>query len=85
MISKEITVKVMGHVEESPVAKLVQIANKYDSRIYFESDNRHINGKSMMGMMTLALYNDEDVVVSAEGPDEADAVLELEAYLTMSE
>ncbi len=81
MTRKNVTVKAITKREENPIAMLVQIANKFESRIYFESDNRHINAKSMMGMMTLALYDDEEVVVSAEGADEADAVDALETYL----
>lgn len=82
MISKEVTVKGLESHEESPIAKLVQISSRFESRIYFESDNRHINGKSMMGMMTLALYDDEDVVVTADGSDEAEAMEALVKYLT---
>lgn len=83
MKKKEITVKVLGNVEQSPIAMLVQIASKFESKIYFEDENRHINAKSMMGMMTLALYNDEDVIISADGPDEDEAIAAIESFLVM--
>ncbi|MCR5087274.1 MAG: HPr family phosphocarrier protein [Lachnospiraceae bacterium] len=82
MITKEIKVTVLGGRDDRPIANLVQIANDFNSRIYLESDGRSVNAKSIMGMMTLGLYPDEPVTVTAEGDDEADAVSRIEAYLT---
>ena len=61
---------------------LVQVASQYESRIYLETDNKRINAKSIMGMMTLNLTEGEELTVSAEGSDEQDAAERMEKYLT---
>ena len=46
-----------------------------------EQDDRHINAKSIMGMMTLGLTPGKVITVIADGSDEAAAVEKLEGYL----
>ncbi len=82
MVRKEVTVNILGGKEERPIALLVQIANEFSSKIYFESDGHPVNGKSIMGMMTLGLYPGEPVTVTAEGEDEEAAVEKIENYLS---
>lgn len=55
----------------------VQVANKYSSRIYIIMENRQVNAKSIMGLVSLGMLKDEEVSLQAEGPDEQDAVNEL--------
>ena len=61
---------------------VVQTAGRYNSVISIIMDNKRVNAKSIMGMMTLGLDSGDDVVVSVNGIDEEDAVREIEAYLT---
>ncbi len=82
MTKKEITIQLDSGLETRPVALLVQVASQYDSDIYIESDNRNINAKSIMGMMALGLVQGENVIISANGIDEARAIDGIEAYLT---
>jgi catabolite repression HPr-like protein len=82
MTKKEITIQLDSGLETRPVALLVQVASQYDSDIYIESDNRNINAKSIMGMMALGLVPGENVIISANGIDEARALDGIEAYLT---
>ena len=82
MTRKEITIQLDSGLETRPVALLVQVASQYDSDIYIESDNRNINAKSIMGMMALGLVPGENVIISANGVDEARAMEGIEAYLT---
>lgn len=63
------------------VAMLVQVASKFDSRIYLESDGKKVNAKSIMGMMSLGLNNGETVEISAEGSDEELAANAISDYL----
>ena len=74
MTKKEITIQLDSGLETRPVALLVQVASQYDSDIYIESDNRNINAKSIMGMMALGLVPGENVIISANGIDEARAI-----------
>ena len=61
---------------------LVQLASSYESRIYVLSDNKKVNAKSIMGMMTLDLPVGEQVVVMADGADEDKAINDIEKYLS---
>ncbi len=82
MIRKPITVQLASGLEARPVAVLVQVASQYESKIYVEIDNKKVNAKSIMGMMTLGLSTGESVVVSAEGTDEEAAIENIEKYLS---
>ena len=82
MTTAEFTVKLPNYVEARPVAEIVQTASQYEAAIYLISGDKKINAKSIMGMMTLGLNSGLKVVVTADGPDEAQAVDGIEAYLS---
>jgi phosphotransferase system HPr (HPr) family protein len=63
------------------VAVLVQIASKYESKITINSQNRRINAKSIMGMMSLGFGNGDALEIEANGPDEEVAVEEMKNYI----
>ncbi len=81
MVSKTIKVNLVADAEARPVAVLVQKASQFDSKVYIQSGDRRINAKSIMGMMSLGLTQNEEVIVSAEGSDETEAVDNLTDYL----
>ncbi len=82
MTKREITVRLDGGLETRPVALLVQMASQFQSDVYVESENRRVNAKSIMGMMTLGLDAGAEVTVSTDGSDETEAMDRIEAYLT---
>ena len=82
MIKNPITVQLANGLEARPVALLVQVASQYESKIYVETENKKVNAKSIMGMMTLGLNAGESVVVSADGTDEQAAIENIEKYLS---
>lgn len=82
MISKKIIIKLPTGLEARPVALLVQVASQYESKVYVESENKRVNAKSIMGMMTLGLAAGEEVEVIIDGVDEADAMDNIEKYLS---
>lgn len=79
-MKKSVTVGLEAGLEARPIALLVQNANQFDSSIYLVIDEKRINAKSIMGVMSLALMNGTAVVIDAEGPDEAEAIASLEAF-----
>ena len=81
MITKSIEIKLPRGLEARPVAELVQLASKYDSTVHIEAQEKKVNAKSIMGMMTLTLETGENVTVIAEGADEEAAVADLESFL----
>lgn len=82
MIKRPITIQISSGLEARPVALLVQVASQYDSNIYVESDEKRVNAKSIMGMMTLGLAAGEEITVSADGADEEVALENIEKYLS---
>lgn len=65
------------HIEDHEfelATMVVQTAGRFNSVIYIVMDNKRVNAKSIMGMMTLGLMEDDEVVVTADGADEAEAV-----------
>ena len=85
MIKKPITIRLSSGLEARPVAMLVQVASQYESEIYVESGKKKVNAKSIMGMMTLGINAGEEVIVSADGKDEQDAIASIEKYLSNQE
>lgn len=81
MVRKTVTIELESGLGGRPVAMLVQLASQFDSLIYIECDTKRVNAKSIMGMMTLGLLAGEQVVVTADGKDESDAVENIEKYL----
>ena len=68
-------------MEARPIAHLVQEASQYSSKVYIELDEKKINAKSIMGMMSLKLTKGTNLVVVADGEDESNAIEGVEAFL----
>lgn len=81
MISKKVIVNLPADAEARPVAVLVQLASKYESRVYIVMKDKKINAKSIMGMMSLGLKNGESLDIEADGADEQMAVEEIAKYI----
>lgn len=82
MIRKPITIGISNGLEARPIAMLVQVASQYVSNIYLESEERKVNAKSIMGIMSLGLDTGESVTVSVDGADEEEAMRSIEEYLS---
>lgn len=82
MTKKEVEIKLENGLEARPVALLVQVASQFDSSIHLEADNKKVNAKSIMGMMTLVLKAGDKINVVAEGADEIKACEAIETYLS---
>lgn len=81
MISKKVNVNLPVDAEARPVAVLVQLASKYESKIYIVAKDKKINAKSIMGMMSLGFANGETLEIEAEGADAENAVSEIARYI----
>jgi len=62
-------------------AQLVQAANRYRSEVLVEKDGMEVNGKSIMGVLTLAAAKGSQITVSVEGDDADAAMLALAAVI----
>ena len=81
MTKKPVTIQNNMDMEDRPIAHLVQEASQYTSKVFIEIDNKKINAKSIMGMMSLKLQKGESITVVAEGTDETEAVAGIEDFL----
>ena len=82
MSKESIKISCPGGLEPRPIAELVQVASKYESKIYLETETKRVNAKSIMGMMSLNLANGDLLTVSADGNDEKDAMNEILGFLS---
>ena len=82
IIEKKVTVKNKLGLHARPAAMFVQIANKYDCEINVKRGNNEINGKSIMGILTLAANKGSKILLRADGLDAESAVNELEKLLS---
>lgn len=57
-----------------PARMLAELTNRFTSEIYIAKDSEEVNGKSIMGIITLAAATGEILKVTAFGPDAQDAV-----------
>ena len=74
MAEQIITVSNRAGIHARPAALLVQAANDFKSTIYLERDNRRINAKSILGIITMGAAYKSELKVIAEGEDAEQAV-----------
>ena len=74
MVEKIVTIKNRAGIHARPAALLVETAGKFASNIFLEKDGEQINGKSVMGILTLAATYNAPIKIIAEGSDEEEAV-----------
>jgi phosphocarrier protein HPr len=73
MIQKEVTIKNRSGLHTRPAATLVKLAAKYKSEFIILKDGVEINGKSIIGVMTLAAEQGSTLIVQFTGDDEVAA------------
>ena len=81
MFSKEVIVRCESGLHNKQVTYFVQKANEFRSSIWLESENRRMNAKSLLGIMSLGIVTGSTVTLSAFGPDAEAAVNALEILL----
>ena len=68
-------------IHARPAAMFVKTANRFGCDVFVEKDGEKVNGKSIMGLMTLAAGPGSKLSVQADGEDAARALNELDALL----
>ena len=80
MIEREVKIRNRAGLHTRPAASLVKTAARFKSDFYIQKDGFEINGKSIIGVMTLAAEQGASMVLRFDGEDEdeaANAVTEL--------
>ena len=81
MFSKEIVVRCESGLHNKQATYFVQKANEFDCNIWLESDNRKMNAKSLLGIMSLGIVSGAEVTLSAQGEGAEAAIEALEILL----
>ena len=81
MFNKEIVVRCESGLHNRQATYFVQKANEFESSIWVEFDNRQMNAKSLLGIMSLGIVTGATVNLIANGPDAEAAVNALEKLL----
>lgn len=79
MLEKKVTIINNAGLHTRPAATIVKIAAQFSSEFFIHKDDLNINGKSIIGVMTLAAAKGSELVLTFDGPDEekmAEAILE---------
>jgi phosphocarrier protein len=80
MIEREVTIRNKAGLHTRPASMLVRTASQFDADIFLRRDGYEINGKSVIGVMTLAAGQGATLTLVVNGEDEdaaADAIADL--------
>lgn len=80
MIEKTVKISNKAGLHTRPAATIVKLAAKYKSEFYIFRDGMNINGKSIIGVMTLAAEMGSELKLTFDGVDEHQASEEILAY-----
>ena len=84
MIEMPVVVRHEKGLDGRPIALLVQEASQYASKVYIKVEDKSINAKSIMGMMSLSLSEGEEVTIFTEGEDEEKAAEGIKTFFMTS-
>lgn len=73
MIEREVAIRNRAGLHTRPAAAIVKLAAKFKSEFFIEKNGLQINGKSIIGVMTLAAEQGSTLIIRFEGPDEVDS------------
>ena len=74
MFYKDVTVENQVGLHARPATFFIQKANSYKSVIWVEKDERRVNAKSLLGILSLGISQGMNITIIADGQDETEAV-----------
>jgi phosphocarrier protein len=74
MVSKEVTVQNSVGLHARPATFFIQRANEFKSSVWVEKDERRVNAKSLLGVLSLGIVKGSSISIIADGSDEDEAV-----------
>ena len=77
MISKEVTIQKTEGLHARPATFFIQKANEFKSSVWVEKDERKVNAKSLLGVLSLGITKGTSMAIIADGADEQEAVTTL--------
>lgn len=82
MVTREVEVVNRLGLHARAAARFVHLAVRFESRITVARDSQQVDGKSILGVLLLAATQGTRLRISAEGPDESEALETLEKFIT---
>ena len=77
MMTQDVTIKNSVGLHARPATFFIQKANSYKSSIWVEKDDRSVNAKSLLGVLSLGITKGTTITLLADGSDEKEAVAAL--------
>ena len=74
MFVKEVSVQNQVGLHARPATFFIQKANEYKSSIWVEKEERRVNAKSLLGVLSLGIGGGTKIKIIADGTDEQQAV-----------
>ena len=81
MITKDITIKNSSGLHARPASQWVQMASRYKSSIKIKTHDSEVDGKSILGILSLGLASGSQFQLIVDGADEQEAAENLEALV----
>jgi len=81
MVKKKVVIKNKLGLHARAAVKFMNMANRFASSVWIEKDGNEIDGKSILGILTLAAVQGSEITLKISGPDEAQAISALEALI----
>ncbi|MBO8176199.1 HPr family phosphocarrier protein [Aeribacillus pallidus] len=85
MLERQVEVKLKTGLQARPAARFVQEANRFAADVFLEKDGKKVNGKSIMGLMSLAISSGTTITIMTDGRDEQEAMDVLTAFVSREE
>ena len=77
MVSKEVVINTQVGLHARPATFFIQKANEFKSSIWIEKDERRVNAKSLLGVLSLGIVKGTPMTIIADGVDESVAIATL--------
>ena len=74
MISRDVTITNSSGLHARPATFFIQKANAYKCSVWIEKDDRKVNAKSLLGVLSLGIAKGMTISIIADGPDESVAI-----------
>ena len=81
MISREVTITNTIGLHARPATFFIQKANAFKCSVWVEKEDRKVNAKSLLGVLSLGIAQGMSIKLIADGQDEAEALDGLEALI----
>ena len=81
MLSRDVTIVNEVGLHARPATFFIQKANTFKASIWIEKEDRRVNAKSLLGVLSLGIVKGTEISLIADGADEAEAVEGLAALI----